>query len=68
MNNIKTFLFTLCIGALSLFSAGCENTTVSGSMSYSTGMGYGYPMYYGPARYSHSSMIVVRPPMNRRRR
>jgi hypothetical protein len=43
--------------------SGCENTTVSGSVSYGTGMGYGYPMYYGGG-YRHTSVTVIRPPRN----
>jgi hypothetical protein len=45
--------------------SGCENTSVSGSVSYGMGMGMGYPMYYGGG-YHHSNVVVVRPPRHNR--
>ncbi len=59
--------------ALSIFLAGitlsgCENTHVSGSMSYGMSMGGGYPMYYGAGYPRHTSVVVVRPTRQRRSR
>ena len=56
------FLFT------GLTLSGCENTSVSGSMSYGMGVGYGYPMYYGPRGHHHTDIVVVKPPRKERSR
>jgi len=46
--------------------SGCENTSVSGSVSYGMGMGPGYPMYYGHGGHSHTNIVVVKPPKRER--
>lgn len=51
----------------SLALSGCENTSVSGSVSYGMGIGYGYPMYYGRGHH-HTDIIVVKPPRKERSR
>lgn len=62
MKLIKIILFSATILLTSLVMVGCENTSVSGSVSYGMGMGYGYPMYYGNGGYRHGGIIVARPP------
>ena len=57
----KVILKTLILIILGSTLSACENTSVSGSISYGMGMGYGYPMYYGPRGYN-SNIIVVAPP------
>ncbi len=60
------YLKLLLISSTVLFSGlsltGCENTSVSGSVSYGMGVGYGYPMYYGPRGRNHTDIIIVNPP------
>ena len=69
MKLIKIALLTLTILLTTVTLSGCENTQVSGSMSYGMGMGYGYPMYYGSGRHYHSStVVVVKPPRKERSR
>ena len=64
--NSLLLIFIIVIAALS--STACENTHVSGSVSYGMGYGsgYGYPMYYGNGYRSHSNIGVVRPTKNSR--
>jgi hypothetical protein len=65
MKFIKILLTSSILFIAAFTFSGCENTSVSGSVSYGMGMGYGYPMYYGGG-YHHSNVVVVRPPrMNR---
>ena len=47
MKSIKLILSSSIILFILLTMSGCENTSVSGSVSYGMGMGHGYPMYYG---------------------
>lgn len=63
MKFIKIALIASALLLTGMTLSGCENTTVSGSVSYGMGMGYGYPMYYGSRGYSHTSIRVARPPM-----
>ncbi|PCI58407.1 MAG: hypothetical protein COB45_00605 [Gammaproteobacteria bacterium] len=65
MKFIKATLTASALLLTGLSLSGCENTSVSGSVSYGVGMGYGYPMYYGGG-YRHTNITVVRPPRNRR--
>ena len=64
MKYIKVILTTSALLFTAFTLSGCENTTVSGSVSYGVGMGYGYPMYYGGG-YRHTNVTVIRPPRNR---
>lgn len=64
MKFIRVILTALAFLFTGFTLSGCENTTVSGSVSYGMGMGYGYPMYYGGG-YRHTNVTVVRPPRNR---
>lgn len=57
----KAILISFTIILTSLVLSACENTHVSGSVSYGMSMGPGYPMYYG-AGYHRSPVVVVRPP------
>ncbi len=66
MKLIKTALLSSTILLTSLAMTGCENTSVSGSVSYGMGMGYGYPMYYGHGGHRHTDIIVVKPPRKNR--
>jgi hypothetical protein len=64
---IALLLFTAIITSATLL--GCENTQVSGSVSYGMGVGYGYPMYYGSGRhYNRSTVVVVKPSRKERSR
>jgi len=66
---MKFIKFTLCLFVALLLSSvltGCENTSVSGSISYGVGMGAGYPMYYGHGGYRHANVVVVQPPKRTR--
>ncbi len=64
MKLIKTALLSSTILLTSLAMTGCENTSVSGSVSY--GMGYGYLMYYDHGGHRHTDIIVVKPPRKNR--
>lgn len=66
MKLTKIILIILITSLTGLTLSSCENTQVSGSVSYSMGMGYGYPMYYGPRGYSHTNVVVVKPPRRNR--
>jgi len=66
MKFIKVILTTSALLFTGLTLSGCENTSVSGSVSY--GMGYGYPMYYGHGGHRHTDIIVVKPPRKERPR
>jgi len=68
MKLIKIALISLSLLLTGITLTGCENTQVSGSMSYGMNMGYGYPMYYGPRHHSHTSVVVVKPPRKHRSR
>lgn len=59
MKQYKVIVSLLSVLLLSLIISGCGNT--SGSVSYSMGVGYGYPMYYGGG-YRQNNVVVVRPP------
>lgn len=65
MKFIKILLTSSLLFIAGFALSGCENTSVSGSVSYGMGMGYGYPMYYGGG-YNHSNVVVVRPPRHNR--
>ena len=67
MRLVKIFLSALCILVTGLITTSCANSHVSGSVSYSMGVGYGYPMYYGARPYYRSNVVVVRPPHQRPR-
>lgn len=66
MKLIKVTLTSLTLLLTGLALSGCENTSVSGSVSYGMGMGYGYPMYYGHGGHRHTDIIVVKPPRKER--
>ena len=66
MKAIKLILSFSVVLLLSTTLGGCENTNVSGSVSYGMGMGPGYPMYYGHGGYHRTDVIVVRPPRKER--
>ena len=68
MKKLKTLLLTATVVVSTFFITSCENTQVSGSMSYGMGYGAGYPMYYGNGYHRHSSIVVVKPPRNNRSR
>ena len=70
MKKLNTLLLTFIIVIAALSITACENTHVSGSVSYGMGYGsgYGYPMYYGNSYRSHSNIVVVRPTKNSRTR
>ena len=74
MKKLSTLLLTFIIVIAALSITACENTHVSGSVSYGMGYGsgygsgYGYPMYYGNSYRSHSNIVVVRPTKNSRTR
>lgn len=69
MKLAKIFFISLAIMLSSIALSGCENTSVSGHMSYGMGMGYGYPMYYGPrVHHHHTDIVVVKPPRKERSR
>ena len=65
MKLFKTLLIALFILVTSVLMTSCANTHVSGSVSYSMGVGYGYPMYYGARPYHRTNVVVVRPPHHR---
>lgn len=62
MKYLKYILTSSVIFLTCIAMSGCENTHVSGSVSYGMGMGYGYPMYYGHGGRHHTDIIVVKPP------
>jgi len=68
MKFVKILLTSLVLMLTGMTLSGCENTSVSGSVSYGMGMGYGYPMYYGGGYHHRSDVIVVRPPRKERSR
>ncbi len=68
MNKFSTLLLTATVLVSTFFLTSCENTHVSGSMSYGMGYGAGYPMYYGNGYHSHNSIVVVKPHRNNRSR
>jgi len=67
MKLVKVLLTSMILFVTAFALSGCENTSVSGSVSYGMGMGYGYPMYYGGG-HRHSGVVVVRPPRQNRPR
>ena len=66
MIKLKPLFFLSTIITATLLISACENTHVSGSVSYGMGYGsgYGYPMYYGNSRYNHNTIVVVKPTRN----
>jgi hypothetical protein len=68
MTQFKTLLFASTVVLATFFITGCENTQVSGSVSYGMGYGSGYPMYYGNNYHRHTNVVVVRPARNNRSR
>ena len=68
MKQFKTLLLASTLALGSLLLTACENTHVSGSMSYGVGYGAGYPMYYGNSYHRHTSVVVVKPARNNRSR
>ncbi|GAA0812460.1 hypothetical protein KO495_00595 [Colwellia sp. D2M02] len=68
MKLIKITVISLATLLISLTLSGCENTHVSGSISYGMGIGGGYPMYYGSGYPRHSNVVVVKPPRQARPR
>lgn len=62
MKLLKLILSSSIVFLFCLTMSGCENTSVSGSVSYGVGMGPGYPMYYGHGGYRHTNVVVVKPP------
>lgn len=62
MKLLKLILSSSIVFLFCLTMSGCENTSVSGSVSYGVGMGYGYPMYYGHGGHRHTNVVVVKPP------
>jgi len=68
MKFFKIISTSLVLMLTAMTLSGCENTSVSGSVSYGMGAGYGYPMYYGGGYHRHSDIIVVKPPRKERSR
>jgi hypothetical protein len=68
MKLFKAALLLSTILITSITLSGCENTQVSGSMSYGMSMGGGYPMYYGAGYPRSSTVVVVKPPRQHRSR
>jgi|TARA_B110000116_G_scaffold201068_1_gene175997 hypothetical protein len=68
MTQLKTLLLASTVVLATFFITGCENTQVSGSVSYGMGYGSGYPMYYGNNYHRHTNVVVVRPARNNRSR
>lgn len=74
MLKLKPLLFVTSVITFTLLISACENTHVSGSVSYGMGYGsgygsgYGYPMYYGNSRHNHNTIVVVKPTKNNRSR
>jgi hypothetical protein len=68
MKQLKTLVVTSIVVLGSLLLTACENTHVSGSMSYGMGYGAGYPMYYGNSYHRHTNVVVVKPARNNRSR
>jgi len=62
MKHFKALLFSFTLATVISLLSGCENTHVSGSVSYGMSTGYGYPMYYGGGYPRHSNVVVVKPP------
>lgn len=68
MKQFKTILLTFAVVFTTLLLTACENTHVSGSVSYGMGYGTGYPMYYGNGYHRHTNVVVVKPARNNRSR
>ncbi len=68
MKFIKIAFISLSVLLTGITLTGCENTQVSGSMSYGMGIGGGYPMYYGSGYHHRSTVVVVKPPRKNRSR
>jgi len=68
MKFIKATLLLSTLFITSITLSGCENTQVSGSMSYGMSMGGGYPMYYGSGYPRRSTVVVVKPSRKHRSR
>ena len=68
MKFIKITLLSFSILLTGITLTGCENTQVSGSMSYGMSMGGGYPMYYVSGCPRRSTVVVVRPSRQHRMR
>ncbi|PKG85221.1 hypothetical protein CXF85_06405 [Colwellia sp. 75C3] len=68
MKKINTLLLATTVVVTTFFITSCENTHVSGSVSYGMGYGTGYPMYYGNSYHRHSSVVVVKPARKHRSR
>lgn len=68
MQRLKTLLIASTVLIATLFITACENTHVSGSVSYGMGYGAGYPMYYGNGYHRHSNIVVVKPTNRNRSR
>jgi len=68
MKFIKTTLLLTTMFITFMALSACENTQVSGSMSYGMSMGGGYPMYYGSGYPRRSTVVVVKPPRQHRSR
>lgn len=70
MKLFKIAITASSLAFLTIGISGCENTQVSGSVSYGVGYGagYGYPMYYGAGYPRYNNVTVVRPPRNTRPR
>ena len=68
MTQFKTLLLASAVVFTTLLLTACENTHVSGSMSYGMGYGAGYPMYYGNGYHRHTNVVVVKPARNNRSR
>ncbi|KGJ94344.1 hypothetical protein [Colwellia psychrerythraea] len=68
MKQLKIFLLAATVVFTTLLLTACENTHVSGSVSYGMGYGAGYPMYYGNSYHRHSNVVVVKPARKSRSR
>ena len=68
MTQFKTLLLASAVVLGTLLLTACENTHVSGSMSYGMGYGAGYLMYYGNGYHRHTNVVVVKPARNNRSR
>ena len=68
MKKLNTLLLAATVVGSTFFITSCENTHVSGSVSYGMGYGAGYPMYYGNGYHRHSNIVVVKPSRNNRSR
>ncbi len=63
MKTVKLFISAVAVVLTTVSLSGCESTSVSGSIHYSSHFG-GYPTYYDPW-HRNNNIIVVPPKPNR---